>query len=65
MWLMLQQDQPEDYVIATGLKQMLIDLIDYWRSQGAVDLLPREALEVFIKAAKPELRIRVTLCTFT
>jgi GDPmannose 4,6-dehydratase len=28
MWLMLQQDQPEDYVIATGVSHRVRDLID-------------------------------------
>jgi GDPmannose 4,6-dehydratase len=28
MWLMLQQDQPEDYVIATGVSHSVRDLVD-------------------------------------
>ena len=28
MWLMLQQDQPEDYVIATGLAHSVRDFVE-------------------------------------
>jgi GDPmannose 4,6-dehydratase len=28
MWLMLQQDQPDDYVIATGISKSVRDLVD-------------------------------------
>lgn len=29
MWLMLQQDQPDDYVLATGKSKRVADLVDY------------------------------------
>ena len=45
MWLMLQQDRPDDYVIATGISHSVRDLVDVafahvgldWRSHVALD----------------------------
>jgi GDPmannose 4,6-dehydratase len=45
MWLMLQQDQPEDYVIATGKTHSIMDLVEIafahvgvdWRNHVIVD----------------------------
>lgn len=37
MWLMLQQDTPEDYVIATGQKFLIKDIVNMvfeWRGEG-------------------------------
>jgi GDPmannose 4,6-dehydratase len=37
MWLMLQQEKPEDYVLATGVSNKVSDLIDYVFSKLELD----------------------------
>jgi GDPmannose 4,6-dehydratase len=44
MWLMLQQPQPGDYVIATGLPHSVQDLVEY--AFGRVDLDWREYVQI-------------------
>jgi GDPmannose 4,6-dehydratase len=41
MWLMLQQDTPDDYVIATGVTHTIADLLDRaFRAVGIDDWAP-------------------------
>ncbi|HEX3869777.1 MAG TPA: GDP-mannose 4,6-dehydratase, partial [Pirellulales bacterium] len=44
MWLMLQQEQPEDFVIATGIKHSVRELVDL--AFGHVGLDPNEHVEI-------------------
>jgi GDPmannose 4,6-dehydratase len=44
MWLMLQQDTPDDYVIATGVSRSVRDLVD--KAFGHVGLDPEEHVRV-------------------
>jgi GDPmannose 4,6-dehydratase len=37
MWMMLQQDQPDDYVIATGETHSIRDLLDVAFGQAGID----------------------------
>ena len=54
MWLMLQQDQPEDYVIATGVSHSVRDLVELafghvgldWRRYVKLDPQPLRPAEV-------------------
>ncbi len=58
MWLMLQQDQPEDYVIATGKTHSVRDLVD--RAFKKVELDPDEYIKIdpeFMRPAEVDLLI--------
>jgi GDPmannose 4,6-dehydratase len=44
MWLMLQQEQPDDFVIATGIKHSVRELVDL--AFGHVGLDPNEHVEI-------------------
>jgi GDPmannose 4,6-dehydratase len=37
MWLMLQQDRPDDYIIATGVSHSVRDLVDIAFSRAGLD----------------------------
>jgi GDPmannose 4,6-dehydratase len=55
MWLMLQQDQPQDYVIATGVAHSVRDFVNAAFARAAVD--PAEYIvqdESFIRPAEVE-----------
>jgi GDPmannose 4,6-dehydratase len=51
MWLMLQQDQPEDYVIATGVSHSVRDLVE--TAFGYVGLPPEPYILVDPKLFRP------------
>jgi len=51
MWLMLQQDQPEDYVIATGVSHSVRDLVE--TAFGYVGLPPEPYIVVDPKLFRP------------
>jgi GDPmannose 4,6-dehydratase len=45
MWLMLQQDQPEDYVIATGLAHSVRDCVDIAFDQAGLEVDGRVVID--------------------
>ena len=45
MWLMLQQDQPEDYVIATGLAHSVRDCVEIAFDQAGLDVEGRVVID--------------------
>ncbi len=51
MWLMLQQDEPEDYVIATGKTHSVRDLVD--RAFKKVELDPDDYVKIDPKFMRP------------
>ena len=51
IWLMLQQDQPDDFVIATGVKHSVRDLVEV--AFGHVGLDWREHVETDPKLLRP------------
>jgi GDPmannose 4,6-dehydratase len=51
MWLMLQQDEPEDYVIATGEAHSVQELVDI--AFGRLDLDPREYVRIDERYMRP------------
>jgi GDPmannose 4,6-dehydratase len=51
MWLMLQQDQPDDYVVATGQQHSVRELVEL--AFGYVDLNWEEYVEVDPKLMRP------------
>ncbi len=51
MWLMLQQEKPDDYVVATGEKHSVRELVEI--AFGYVDLDWREYVEVDPKLFRP------------
>ena len=51
MWLMLQQDKPDDYVIGTGIGRTVRDFLD--AAFGYVDLDWREYVEIDPRYARP------------
>jgi len=68
MWLMLQQDRPDDYVIATGISKAVRDLVDVafshvgldWRMYVKVDprlLRPAEVEHLIGDAAKARAQL--------
>jgi len=38
MWMMLQQDQPDDYVVATGVKRTVRDFVNYSFNELGIEL---------------------------
>jgi GDPmannose 4,6-dehydratase len=52
MWLMLQDDKPDDYVCATGLSYSVRHLVDY--VFGALDLDPAHYVAVDTRYQRPE-----------
>lgn len=51
MWRMLQQDEPEDYVVATGVQHSVRDLVE--RAFGAADLDWQKHVELDPKFLRP------------
>ncbi len=51
MWLMLQQDEPDDYVIATGITHSVSDLLD--EAFGYLDLDWRKHVEIDPRYFRP------------
>ena len=51
MWLMLQQDEPDDYVIATGEKHTVRELVDL--AFARVDLDPQRYVEIDPSLLRP------------
>ena len=51
MWLMLQQDEPDDYVIATGEAHSVQELVDI--AFGHLDLDPREYVRIDERYMRP------------
>jgi GDPmannose 4,6-dehydratase len=51
MWLMLQQDEPEDYVIATGEAHSVRELVDI--AFGHVDLNPDDYVRIDERYMRP------------
>jgi GDPmannose 4,6-dehydratase len=51
MWLMLQQDEPEDYVIATGEAHSVQELVDI--AFGHLDLDPKEYVRIDERYMRP------------
>jgi len=51
MWLMLQQDQPDDYVIATGVQHSVRELLDV--AFGAVGLNYEDYMEIDPQFLRP------------
>jgi GDPmannose 4,6-dehydratase len=51
MWLMLQQEQPEDFVIGTGVSHSVRDLVDF--AFRAVDLVPDDHVRIDPELARP------------
>ncbi len=51
MWLMLQQERPDDYVIATGQAHSVQELVD--AAFGAVDLDPKKYVVIDPKFLRP------------
>jgi GDPmannose 4,6-dehydratase len=49
MWLMLQQDQPEDYVIATGLAHSVRDCVDIAFDQAGLEVDDRVVIDQSLK----------------
>jgi GDPmannose 4,6-dehydratase len=45
MWLMLQQDEPDDYVIGTGITKTILDLIDTVSKVAGFDLMKHVVLD--------------------
>lgn len=52
MWLILQQEKPDDYVCATGISHTVGDLIDY--TFGKLGLDPRDFVTHDLKFFRPE-----------
>jgi GDPmannose 4,6-dehydratase len=38
MWMMMQQDKPDDYVVATGIKRTVRDFVNYSFNELGIDL---------------------------
>jgi GDPmannose 4,6-dehydratase len=51
MWLMLQQEKPEDFVIGTGVSHSVRDLVDF--AFRAVDLAPEDHIRIDPELARP------------
>jgi GDPmannose 4,6-dehydratase len=51
MWLMLQQDEPDDYVIATGEAHSVQELVDI--SFGHLDLDPSDYVRIDERFMRP------------
>jgi GDPmannose 4,6-dehydratase len=51
MWLMLQQDEPDDYVIATGEAHSVRELVDV--AFGHVDLDPAQYVRIDERYLRP------------
>jgi GDPmannose 4,6-dehydratase len=51
MWLMLQQERPEDFVIGTGVSHSVRDLVDF--AFAAVDLVPEDHVRIDPELARP------------
>jgi GDPmannose 4,6-dehydratase len=51
MWLMLQQEQPEDFVIGTGVSHSVRDLVDF--AFEAVGLKPEDHIRIDPELARP------------
>jgi GDPmannose 4,6-dehydratase len=51
MWLMLQQESPEDFVIGTGVSHSVRDLVEF--AFRAVDLEPEEYVRIDPELARP------------
>ena len=51
MWLMLQQDEPEDYVVATGVSHSVRELLD--AAFGAAGLVWEDYVEIDAKLIRP------------
>jgi GDPmannose 4,6-dehydratase len=51
MWMMLQQDQPDDYVIATGEAHSVQELVDI--AFGHLDLDPRKYVRIDERFMRP------------
>ena len=62
MWLMLQQDQPDDYVLATGQTQTIRQFLDY--SFGYLDLDWNKHVEIDPRYFRPtEVNLLLGDCT--
>lgn len=68
MWLMLQQDTPEDFVLATGVGHSLKEFVDMVFSQLGLNWMdhvlidkdiyrPNEAIEILANPAKAEMKL--------
>jgi GDPmannose 4,6-dehydratase len=51
MWLMLQQDSPEDFVIGTGVSHSVRDLVEF--AFRAADLAPEDHVRIDPELARP------------
>jgi GDPmannose 4,6-dehydratase len=51
MWLMLQQESPEDFVIGTGVSHSVRDLVDF--AFAAVDLVSEDYVRIDPELARP------------
>jgi GDPmannose 4,6-dehydratase len=51
MWLMLQQEKPEDFVIGTGVSHSVRDLVDF--AFRAVELKPEDHVRIDPELARP------------
>jgi GDPmannose 4,6-dehydratase len=55
MWLMLQQDEPDDFVVATGEKHSVRELVDIAFDQAGVDPEPHVCIDPhFLRPAEVE-----------
>ena len=55
MWLMLQQDEPDDYVIATGISHSVGDLVDCAFSRVGLDWRDYVEVDESLRRGKAEL----------
>jgi GDPmannose 4,6-dehydratase len=51
MWLMLQQEEPQDFVIGTGVSHSVRDIVDF--AFSAVDLEPEDYVRIDPELARP------------
>ena len=52
MWLILQQDKPDDFIASTGISHSVLDLVQY--TFGKLDLDPGKYVKVDKKYLRPE-----------